>query len=245
MSLSRGLVIALCFFLDVRVRAADRPAKHADCWGKTVPCAIFAAEKKREFKDQDFTFVMAMNSLAERQDESSVRLVDGRFYIEISKPFNFKTPYAIFSCLDSCKALVDRRSDEVQFKAIEGQWKFTRNGEKRDYQIAGGLQISVGEVETTGVARMEFPQGLPWQQTVLEWSKFYAGSVDDFKRDVRRFRADWKRAVENVSDVHLQVAQRVLASHEADLAKERARRKAELKEEAQLRELFRQKTIDP
>jgi hypothetical protein len=81
---------------------------------------------------------------------------------------------------------------------------------------------------------------------VLEWSRLYPGPVELFKSEVTRFRSEWKTAVESASKVFEQTAARAVASYEEGLAKERARRKAEEKEEAALRELFRKKNdIDP
>lgn len=245
MNSGRFVLIAALFFIDVRVRAEDSH-KETECWGKQIPCAVQATDHKREFKNGDFIFVLAAGSLAQQRDQKTIQLVDGDFYIEIDKPMLFNTPYASVTCASVCKALVSRQISGLTVKALEGDWTVQRLGEKRVYTLGAGLQISIGEVETSGMAQMDFPQSLPWASTVKEWSKLYVGSAELFKSDVTQFRRDWKTAVESAAKVHEEVAARAVASFGEGVAKEQARRKAVEKEDAALRELFRRKNnIDP
>jgi hypothetical protein len=150
------------------------------------------------------------------------------------------------TCVNECKALIDRKEKEISVKALEGEWSLRRLGDRQSYTLAAGFHLTVGEVETNGLAYMEFPQSLAWAPTILEWSKMYPKSIELFKSDATRFRSNWKEAVESVAAVHEKVAERVVASREEGLAQERARRKTVEKEEAALRELFRKKNgIDP
>ncbi len=241
----RFILIAAMFFIDVRVRAEDSH-KEASCWGKRIPCAIQATEHKREYRNGDFVLVLGAGSIAQQRDEKTIQLVEGKFYVEIDKPVIFKTPYASISCESVCTALITRALTGVTVKSLAGEWNIQRLGEKKNYSLSSGLQLSIGEVETSGVAQMDFPQSLPFAPTVMEWSKLFPGTVELFKSDVARFRLDWKEAVESASQVHEQAASRAIASYEAGLAKEEARRKSVAKEEAAMRELFRRKNnIDP
>jgi len=246
MSARRLVLIAALFFIDVRVRAENKHEEEP-CWGKEIPCAIQSVDHKQEFKaGDDFTLVLAANSLAQQRDGKNVQLVSGDFYIEIAKPLVFKTPYASFTCEGECKALVRRKAEEVSWKSLGGDWKVKRLGDGKEYTLSGGLQVTIGEVETNGLARMELPQSLPWAPTVLEWSKIYPGTVDLFKSDVTHFREVWRAGVDAAAAMQEQLAARAVASYEDALAKERARQKSIENEEAQLRRLFRQKNhIDP
>ncbi len=245
MSPARSMLILTLFFLDVRVRADNK--SEVDCWGKEIPCAIQAFGRKRELKaGDDLTLVLADGALVQQRDRMTVQLIDGRFYVEVKKPIVFNTPYATLTCVNECKALIDRKEKEISVKALEGEWNLRRLGDRRSYTLAAGFHLTVGEVETNGLAYMEFPQSLVWASTILEWSKMYPKSVELFKSDATRFRSNWKEAVESAAAVHEKVAARAVASHEEGLAQERARRKAVEKEEAGLRELFRKKNgIDP
>lgn len=245
MSPARSMLILTLFFLDVRVRADNKSER--DCWGKEIPCAVQAVGRKRELKaGEDLTLVLAGGALAHQRDGTTIQLVDGRFYVEVKRPIAFKTPYATLTCTSECKALINRKEKELSVKSLEGEWTLVRLGDAQVYFLSAGFHLTVGEVETNGLAQMEFPQSLAWAPTILEWSKMYPRSAEVFKSDAGRFRVAWKNAVENASVVHQQVAARAVASHEEGLARERARRKAVEKEEAALRELFRKKNgIDP
>lgn len=235
----RHVLLFIVFFIDVRVHAAE--AK--DCWGKKIPCAVFAGEGTKRVSADSLSVVLHKNALLEQRSEDTVQLVDGRFYIETGSASRFKTPYGEFQCLNRCKAIVSREETELNLQVLAGSFRVRRTGEKRDYEVAAGLQVKVSEVTDSGVAHMEFPQALPWEPVVKEWAKVYPGSKAEFKTDIKRFRADWRAAVESASQVHFQQASRMIASHESDLANERARQKAREREDAQLRELFRKKAL--
>jgi len=239
----RSFLILSLFFIDVRVRAENSPG---DCWGKRIPCAISAGEARRELRAGDFTLVLERGALVEQRDADLLQLVAGVFYLESKVPLKFNTAYASFSCGKECKALAERDSDGLTLKSLHGEWIIRRIGDDQEYALKSGLQVRVSEVQTDGLAHMEFPQSLPWDATVKQWGKFFPGTKQAFKPELKRFREEWRTAVELASLVHQHAASRTLASHEDQLAKERARRKATEKEEQELRSLFRQKNyIDP
>lgn len=243
MSVSRWLMMLALFFVDVRVRAESL---NQDCWGKQIPCAIHSQQQLRELLSGDLTVVMAKNSLLEHREEKLIHLVKGEFYATVNTATKLTTPFAKFVCQEKCKALLERRADEVTIKALEGEWVIQRAGDSKNYTLPSGFQVRISAVQSDGVAQMEFPQSLPWDSTVQQWARFFRSAKSAFKEELARFRQDWKLAVESASQLHANEASRVIASHETDLAKERARRLAIQKEESALRELFRKKNyIDP
>ena len=88
---------------------------------------------------------------------------------------------------------------------------------------------------------MEFPQSLPWLSTVKSWAKLYPGNAKQLREEVADFRPAWREAVEAVSHLHAETAERAIASYEAGQAQERARQKAREREDESLRSLFRAK----
>lgn len=249
MKSARLIAFALTFFLDVQVRAADHSAHHdkhekkhdETCWGHQIPCAVQASDHRQTVSAQKFKMIMAPSSLANQSDATTVSLVKGEFYLDVAMPSKFKTPYGEFSCATACKGLVQRGEDEFTLKNLGGTWVFRRTGDKAEYSLESGLQVTIGEVTDKGVARMEVPQSLPWNLTVKQWARLFDGPVADFKKELTRFRSEWNTAVENSAQVQQGVAARAIASHERELEAARRRQQALEREEAELRKLFRAK----
>src|SRR5688572_7321214 len=116
----RALLLLPLFFIEVHVKASEPEpaAKETSCWGKEVPCAIDSGSRLRKLESDGFLVTLSPDSLIEHKETDSMRLVKGRFYIRVSKPVQFKTPYAQFSCSGHCQGLAWRQQDQITWKAI-------------------------------------------------------------------------------------------------------------------------------
>ncbi|MGE3683812.1 MAG: hypothetical protein AB7G93_19005 [Bdellovibrionales bacterium] len=255
----------ICFFIEIRVHAA-RPQGHArdpsECWQRSLPCAVEARPtQRRVLKDGENRFVLTTRSVLEQRAAGEVHLVHGRFYADVKDKGVISTPFARFECKSQspsnsisdsdskseseselgCRALFDRRPNQIVIKVIAGEWQVLRLGENRLYTVRAGLQLSLSRVGDNGVAHMEFPQGLPWLATVKELATLYPDSAESFRATLAEFRQVWKVAVDTVSEVHAEEAERRIASHESELERARQQRRARELEDQRLRRLFREK----
>jgi hypothetical protein len=235
--IGRLILLMALFCVDVRVRADDLK----DCWGKSIPCPVQALTGKRLVEVDNLKISMSANALLEQRSDDLIQLVRGDFYVETAKPVKLQTPYGRFWCEGECKALFERDEREITIKNLQGRWLIQRTGETQTYALAPALQTWLGEVEPDGRAQMEFPQSLPWLQTTKLWAALYPGDVGHLKTDLAQFRVVWHHAVESVSELHKTTAQREIASYRRTQDEERARQKAQEKEDESLRNLFRQK----
>lgn len=236
----KRLLLVLLFCLDVHVKAEEVTAE-AGCWGKAIPCPVQAESAKKLIVAPDLKISLGPRALLEQRDRQTIQLVSGDFYVETAKSVTFRTPYARIWCDGECKAIFARTSDKIDIKSLKGQWIVERNGEEQKYSVRPGLQLALSEVGEDGKAAMEFPQSLPWAPTVKQWAALYPGTLDELKPTLVKFREIWKEAVESVSELHHQAAERNIASYEEEQAKERAVRAAREREDQRLRELFREK----
>lgn len=241
----RGLAFVFVFCVDVHVKAetvkqSQKVTGSSACWDKTTPCVV-ESQGRKILKAKNMIITLAPSSLIERKDEKTVQLMNGQFYIDVSAPVIFKTPYARITCQDSCKGLFTRRMTELNVKSLAGRWTVVRTGDEKTYGIPEAMQMSFGEVTDEGSAQMEFPQSLPWDVTLKEWAALYPGKLKEFKPVLAEFRSVWQEAVERVSEMHHSQAARTIASHERELAEARSREAAREREDAELRALFREK----
>lgn len=211
----RALVLFLTFFLDVHVRAE----------------ALTGPAVRPEL-------ALAKGALAELRGAEGIALVRGTFLLREGR--TFMTPFAKFSCAGECAALVQRESELVVFSNLSGEWRVNRVGDPQTYAIPQAMQVSVRPVGLDGRADLEFPQALPWDATIKVWGRLFPGDAKAFRAHVEEFREVWEGAVEDASRLFENTARREIASHEAGLASERARRAAREREDAELRARFRE-----
>jgi len=247
MSWIRATILILCFCGEVHVRADTTHAPSAGCWGKTIPCAEQSLDHQRRVLRADgLTLTLGAESILQQRTESSIQLVRGLFYVETSKTVQFQTPFARLSCLGSCEALLRREPDQVVIKSLRGEWIVMRTGEDKRYAVVAGMQVQVGEIGEDGKAQMEFPQSLPWAETIREWGQLFPGKLDQFKVKLGEFHPIWQAAVGTVSDLHQTTVNRELASYDRGQARQKARELSRAAEDESLRSLFRQKNyVDP
>ena len=236
------LLLLVFFFIDIQVKADDgKSAPEEDCWGKKIPCAILSNGHTKLLEAEGVRLVLAPGSLVEQRTADSLQLVAGSLYAEVTKPLKISTPYGRFWCEADCRGLFDRRKDFVKAKSLGGQWSIQRLGENDSiYGLKSGMQFWISEVGVDGKAAMEFPQSLPWLSTVKEWAKLYPGKPDEFKQALVKFRVEWREAVETASQISFRSAERLIASHNKQMAEIQARKQAQEREDEGLRRRFRE-----
>jgi hypothetical protein len=227
----RLLWIVALFCIDIRVKA---------------DAEVYAGRSQKTFGGAGAHVILEPGSLLENREGEAIHLVKGHFFVELKDAALVKTPFATMACAaQACQALIRRSENSVSVKALKGEFMVRRLGDKQHYSLMAGAQIAVSAVTDRGVSDMDFPQALPWDSTVKEWSKFFPGTMKEFKPALVQFREDWKQAVEKLSGLHQTYAARTIASHEQAVAAELARRAAEERENAKFRQLFREKTLGP
>jgi len=223
----RAVFFFLLFCLDIHVKA---------------DMAVASGSSKKTWSGGGMDVVMMPGSLIEQREGEMVNLVKGKFFIEFKHGVSVRTPFAAVLCQsETCMAIIHRAGMEMEVKALKGEFSVRRLGDRAHYNLIAGSRVGLAGVTDEGKADMDFPQSLPWDSTVKEWAKFFPGNMKEFRPVLAEFRADWKRAVEALSGLHTERASREIASHQAALAAAAARAAVQEREDAKLRELFRQK----
>lgn len=219
--------LILLFCVDIHVKADS---------------AVASGSHKRTWELGPLTVIMQPRSLLEPREGQTIHLVKGRFFVSFHGGGTVSSPFANVMCAtDECEGIFLRSDDGLDVKALKGEFTVRRLGDKAHYGVIAGAHVKIARVTEEGKSEMDFPESLPWDSTVKEWATFFPGTAKEFRPELSRFRVDWKKAVETLSALHIEHAGRVIASHEREVAAERARAAAQAAEDAKLRKLFREK----
>ena len=220
------------FTMDIRVRAAE------SCFNRAMPCVI---EGRQEIEAKDLQVVVGRNSLVVQSEKSLLQLVRGHVYVEAQADTRVRTPFATAWCEGACTGILERAPRHVVIMSLSGSWRLQRTGEVTTYQVAVGSRVKVSEVTPEGVAGMDFPQALPFVETVRLWGSLFPGNVEELRVRVAEFQPRWMEVVEKLSEANQQAARRSIANWNKVQAEEQARRLATKREDEELRRLFREK----
>jgi hypothetical protein len=227
-SLLKFTTLIFCFSIEIHVRALD---------------ATYEAKGSRKIVELgEHKVVLRAGTLVQALSGERVRLIRGAVLIDGSANFMVQTPFAKFTCEDECTGLVERKKDHVYIKSLKGNWSLQRTGDKQVYQIPVAAMLRIGEVSVDGHSDLEFPQSLPWNSTVKEWASLFAGSAHDFKPVLAEFHQVWLEAVGQLTEIQTQAAGRALAADANERATRESQRQAKEREDAKLRQLFREKS---
>ncbi len=224
----RFFILYFCFTVQIQVRAAsDSHAK------QNTQSYSFGRSRVR----------LGVDALIEKRKDHAAHLVRGDALAHLQGEDVLQTAYAYVRCQgEECQVLVRRERDRVTFGALEGVLLVHRLGENKDYVLPTAMQVVVGPVTSQGFADMDFPQSLPWDDTVKIWARLFSGNVKEFKSTLAEFREVWHESVEAVSHLHEEHAQRMIASYYKSVAEQQSHLKAQEREDEELRKLFRQKS---
>jgi hypothetical protein len=202
----RVITVMIAAGLAVQAKAGQ-PER---CWNEKFPCPVKNHGGKRTLEGESLKLTMAPDTLVEQRDAGTIQVIDGHVLVAASRPVRFQSPYGKIWCADACMAIFERERDSFRIKSLAGHWRLSRAGDPQEYAVPPASQIVLGEVSEDGRAGMEFPQSLPWKPTIGEWAELHAGTADEFKRQVDSFRAVWKEAVETISRLQSEAAQRTI-----------------------------------
>ncbi len=245
-SLARVLALVFFFCADVQVHAGGKKSEDAHAKSQEKKISELGdkpllAEKRETVGLSGSTLVLGRGGLVRREGKF-VQLIRGSFYFDGSSEVAFKTPFATLRCGGGdCRMLIERKREEVVIQNLRGNIILHRVGEPQEYLLPTATQVTVGAVTAAGFADMEFPQSLPWAVTARDWAALFPGTVKEFKTELETFRPVWQESVEAISHLHLKRAGLEIAAAEK-AARDTAASAAQVeKEDAKLRQLFRQK----
>ena len=233
MSPARLFLLFLTCFMDVHVRAET----------------ILAADDRRVVTTRAKTkLTLAKGGLAvdlgsgAGAGAANVRLVRGVLYVE--GPVAVASPFGSFACDHAtCEALITRETERVRIEALSPGWRVTPRGYDSALGVEDATRVALGQVDRSGHAAVEPPQALQWSNLLRTWAQLTSEDFESFATRVRALRPRWDAATERLSEDQ---RARALASVDAvrraqDLRAQRAREAAA--EDAQLRQLFREKNF--
>jgi hypothetical protein len=227
----RWLCFVAVFCMDVRVRA-NEPSERI--WK--------GRERPQTLTWSGASFTLGKSSLMTVMGEQDLRLVEGRAWVGVPQDYRFSSPYGSFYCLgDRCEGLLDRNDREFRLRALSGDWAVEPRGEDSRFSVLEGQEVRLSSVRASGRAGLSFPMGLVTSELVADWASVFVGDASALRQRLGELQEHWREAMEQSAQDATTHAMRSLAEHQEQVRLAEQRRQSKAREDAALRELFRQR----
>lgn len=216
----------------------------AHCLDSGERCAVKTSSGRKFQFDVGATKVtLGSGSALIRVGASRVNLVSGSLLVQSEDDFFVEAEYGKV-ILKNAYVLIENKSRKLFLSVISGEAFIQPRGRDEMYPVAPGQSNWLGEVDKSGVAQSGLPIPVQFQDHAYLWSGMYSGKKKDFEKELKEFAGVWQKANAEAAIEHKQLVQRRIAALEDDYQKQQERVKKKQVFEAQMRALFRKKTLD-
>lgn len=246
--LMQVILFLLSFSLEVEVRAewatllnqetlVQYPENCIDlCGYKTFP------QRKYTLEIEGKKMTLGSDTIVLKKAADTYAFVSGDLLLEGT--FRMELPVgSLVTEGDRSLVHLSKVGEQFVVRTLFGNTKLTAKGAKKEIEIPQGYENRVSGVSDKGYAEIGFPVSIDASDMIYKWALLYDGEKKQFFKEVSLFKDVHKVALEEVSRTYTEVSSRMIASHEAWLAKEKVRKEKERRERATLQRMFERKIM--
>ena len=239
-------LVVFCSVVEVRAKASSLIQQPADCYGKSIPCAVKTKKAgwlqvRRQSDGGGSNAFLGGDSALFIDKAGQLALVSGVVWIDSTQPFLIKTIYG--DVMGMGQFWVKKSATEVSVGVGSGEAQLIPKSGDEALLVKAGLYNWIGPVQSKGRTSSGIPQPLILQHHLKLWAALAGPSMEeqDFEEQVREFLPRWHHVVQVMSRRLERMATRQLAS-----VRKRRERSSELRmqrklKEKSVRELFRKR----
>ncbi len=138
---------------------------------------------------------------------------------------------------------VSKRDDKYLVRTLLGAVKVEPKGAAKGVEIPQGYENTISGVIVNGFAEVGFPISIDANEMIYKWASMYDGSKKQFAAEVAVFKEIHARARNEISQVYTEISERMIASHNEQMEKEKIRREKDRRERAALQRMYERKVM--
>lgn len=229
----------------VSLREDDRPLQEPeDCLDNEPNCAIKTnAGKKFQFELSSAKVTLGSQSAVIIIDKKKVSFVSGTVLLKAESTIFVETEFGRV-IVKQGEVLLLKQESKLITRVNSGEVFIQPRGFSEMIAIQPGEENWMGSVDKSGIAQTGVPTSINFTEHALIWSSLYFGKKRTFEKELKVFALQWKQVNEKTAAAHSDLAQRQIASIEADYQRRQKAFKKRQAYEADLRHLFRKKSLD-
>lgn len=253
----KSLLIFICCFSEVHVMAeVPSPAINEKpkglqfpegCLNRQLkPCALKSTVASWRLQLGSVQVVLKENATIIWKDTDEVQVVSGDVWAsaEQGKDVEIHSEFGHFQAVvNGLNVFIKKDSQTMEIYPLsEGVLVFPLGAAtKAGHLLPVGYRSYLAGVGTDGVARYEIPVAANLKGLIQDWAPLFDGTPQQLSGFLSGYRESWVNAVNAGSFLHLDLAEREIASDRQRQEQRALRLKAQQEEERHLKQLFRQK----
>jgi hypothetical protein len=230
-------------FIQVRVKA-ELVTVPKNCLKNLLTCSIssgsdaaalsFGAGEIRLLKDSKIT----------RLNAHRIKILKGQVMVRATgRAIHVDTLFSRIEIKEGL-AIIDANDERILAHNLTAQVSFLPLGSREKIVLPAGLLNEFGPVQTSGVAKTQYPRSMPLTGFVEKWARFFVRSeLEIFKSDFETFLPKWRESLALVGPWYLETINRQLADQREEEDRLKRLREQREKEENYYREMFRRKNF--
>lgn len=245
------LLFFFIFSIDIKVKAGEQETLHAPmnivqsperCLWSHLSCAIRVTEKH-------YQIVLSANSHVTLDNKSTIirvskkhlKFLEGTLWVKSADWVTIETEFG--NLKGRGEFWLERDSDRVTASVIKGEFSMIPQGLKEEISIVPGQMNWISGVGMNGHATSGIPMQIDYNRHLKRWFRLFDGEKREWEHQAREFYIQWKKSVKEVSQYQELLARRHIANENEQQQKRSRYRKKIREQEKEMRELFRQKTL--
>jgi hypothetical protein len=233
------------FCVELRVKAAIDDPKDCSQNSSVSKCL---AKSDKNFESLSFSrgkVQFTKGSIAERQSNESVKVMSGLFSLVSDGELSVTSLYGDVILEKNAKALIEVKQHAINIVSIDGQVYYQPRGEVKKYNLPNGFATYMSRILSGGVAEAGFPRAAELDNLIKNWSQFYKSSeFEAFRVDMQSFKTKWDEAVKLTGPWYKDTYERELASHNAEVERQRLWAEKQRRDEEKYKTLFRKRSLE-
>lgn len=239
--------------IEVKVHAAEVVSLREDdrllqepegCLEDGDTCAIKTnTGRKFQFEISKSKVTLGSGSSAIKAGKDKFTFVSGTVLVKAESPLFIETEFGRV-IVKSGEVLLLKQDSKLVTRVNSGEVFIQPRGFSEMIAIQPGEENWMGSVDKSGIAQTGVATSINFTEHALIWSSLYFGKKRTFEKELKEFAEVWKQTNEKTARIHADLAQRRIASIEADYQRRQKELKKRQAYEAELRFLFRKKSLD-
>lgn len=239
--------------IEIKVHAAEVVSLREDlaplqepagCLEDGDVCAIKTnSGRKFQFELNRAKVVLGSGTSAIKAAKDKLTFVRGTALINAEAPVFIESEFGKV-IVKSGEVLLLKQESKLVTRVNSGEVFIQPRGFTEMIALQPGEENWMGAVDKSGIAQTGVPTSINFSEHALVWSSLYFGKKRAFEKELKEFASVWKMASEKAALAHADLAKRRIASLEADHQKRQRELEKRQAYEAELRSLFRKKSLD-
>lgn len=216
----------------------------SDCLDSGEQCAIKTnSGRKFQLVLDSAKVILGSGSSAIKAGKDRITFVRGTALVKAENTIVIESEYGKV-IVKHGEVLLLKEETKLVTRVHSGEVFIQPRGFSEMIAIQPGEENWMSAVDRSGIAQTGVPTTINFGEHALIWSSLYFGKKRAFEKELKQFALVWKAASEKTAVAHADLAKRRIASIEADYQKRQRELKKRQAYEAEIRQLFRKKSLD-